>query len=144
MQGLLHERLLGLQFFRFHAGNFVLVDFVRSVSLELVVGELDLDGSFPPSKASEYLIGLSGRVIIFHLGIDLGCAFAFFLFLRRISGFLFLLVLLLFFLLLLALVLSSLLALLLRRFSSFFLLLFLLLFLGLELLLAILLRNLHS
>lgn len=142
LKGLLHDGLLGLQLFRLDTGDLVLVDFVRPVALELVVGEFDLDGCVPSSQASENLIGLRGRVVVLRLYLHLGYWLSLLGLFSGIGSFLFLLVLLLFLFLLLPLVFAGLLALFVGRLN--FLLFFLLGLPCSQLLLAILLRDLHS
>lgn len=120
------------------------MDFVGTVTLELIVGELQLDWSFPASQAAEDLVCLGGWIIVFDLGLYFGEWLSFLGAFGCICSFLFLFIFLLLFLLLIALVVSSLLALIVGRVGN--LLFFLLFKLLLRCLLqfAILLRNLHS
>jgi hypothetical protein len=90
------------------------VNLIGAISLELIVGKLDLDWSLPSSQASEALVRLRWRVVVFDLELDLRGGISFLGLFSGIGSFLFLLVLLLFFLLLVGLVITCLLSLVLR------------------------------
>jgi VIT1/CCC1 family predicted Fe2+/Mn2+ transporter len=94
------------------------VDLVGPVALELVVGELELDGSIPAAQAAEDLVSLRGRVVVLDLDLYLR-GLSFLSLLGCIGSLLFLLVFLFLFLLLVALVFSIVLALLVRRVGLF-------------------------
>lgn len=58
-KGLLHFELLSLD-----PRDFILLNLVGAVALKLIVGEFVLGGDSPCSEASEYFVGLGGRVYI--------------------------------------------------------------------------------
>jgi hypothetical protein len=68
LDGLIHQRLLGFELFGFDPGNFVLLDLVGRVALELVVGELLLGRHRPAPQTPEDLVGLGLGMHVFQLG----------------------------------------------------------------------------
>ena len=66
MEAILHENFLSFELLVFDSWDFVLLDFVGSITLKLVIRELMFDDVVPSSEYSESLIclGFCGELLL--------------------------------------------------------------------------------